>query len=222
MARTLVMLRHGQTEYNATQRMQGQLDTHLSAVGVRQARAAALGLKHLGIVKVVSSDLVRAKDTADVIAATLDLEASTDPRLRETHLGEWQGLTRGEVDTRYVGARAAWRHKPEWAPPQGESRVEVARRARPVIDDLMADFSDWEDNAVLVVSHSGTIAALTAHLLGLEVGQYPLLSGLKNTNYVQLTARPEFNSEDPAVDFTPETADRAQWYLDAWNQGLGV
>ncbi|WP_026196161.1 histidine phosphatase family protein [Corynebacterium lubricantis] len=219
MGRQLVMLRHGQTDYNANHRMQGQLDTQLSSVGIEQARSAAKYVGNLNIVKIVSSDLTRAKDTADIIANTLGLDVTIDARLRETDLGHWQGRTHEEVDSEYVGARAAWRHNPGWAPPGGESRLEVARRARPAIDELMASFPDWEGQAVLIVAHGGTISALTSNLLGLAPTQYPLLSGLKNTNTSQLTARPRFTEGTMNGDFTAENHVDAQWYLDAWNQG---
>jgi len=79
----------------------------------------------------------------------------------------------------------------------------------------------WDDGAVLIVAHGGAISALTCHLLGLDHGQYGILSGLKNTHWSQLTARPDFNPETPvnSLEFTPETVARAQWYFDGWNMG---
>ena len=126
MTRRLLLIRHGQTTYNATGRMQGHLDTELSEVGYAQARAAAELLEDKEITAIVASDLIRARDTADVIGRQLGIEVGVDKRLRETHLGDWQGMTSAEVDEQYPGARALWRHDPTWAPPQGESRVDVA------------------------------------------------------------------------------------------------
>ncbi|HIX79504.1 MAG TPA: histidine phosphatase family protein, partial [Candidatus Corynebacterium faecipullorum] len=197
MTRRLLLMRHGQTTYNATGRMQGHLDTELSGVGYSQARAAADLLEGKGITAIVSSDLIRARETAEIIARGLGLEVAVDKRLRETHLGEWQGMTSAEVDEQFPGARALWRHDPTWAPPQGESRVDVANRARPVIDELMQKHPQWDEGAVLVVAHGGAISALTCHLLGLEHHQYGILSGLKNTHWSQLTARPEFDAARP-------------------------
>ena len=221
MSRRLILIRHGQTTYNASGRMQGHLDTELSDVGYEQARAAARLLRDQGVVKIVASDLQRARETARVVAESLGLDFSTDPRLRETNLGQWQGKSSAEVDAEFPGARAIWRHDPTWAPPEGESRVDVARRARPVIDELMQEFSGWDDGAVLIVAHGGAISALTCHLLGLDHGQYGILSGLKNTHWSQLTARPDFNPETPvtSLEFTPETVASAQWYFDGWNMG---
>ncbi|MDO5668684.1 MAG: histidine phosphatase family protein [Corynebacterium sp.] len=228
MTRRLILIRHGQTDYNATRRMQGQLDTHLSDLGREQAARAGQALIDEPITRIISSDLARAFDTATIIAQSLGVEVERDERLRETHLGQWQSRTSAEVDEELPGARAAWRHDATWAPPGGESRVEVAGRARPVIDELMQDYEDWDGHTVLIVAHGGTISAVTSSLLGLEVGMYPMLSGLKNTRRSQLTARPRFRpgSRDALDDiahgaptFTPETIADAQWYLDGWNMG---
>lgn len=239
MTRRLILIRHGQTDYNATRRMQGQLDTHLSDLGREQAATAGRALLDEPITRIISSDLTRALDTATIIASQLGVEVETDERLRETHLGEWQSRTSAEVDEQLPGARAAWRHDATWAPPGGESRVEVAARARPVIDELMRDFDEWDGHAVLIVAHGGTISAVTSSLLGLEVDMYPLLSGLKNTRRSELTARPRYQpgSRDALDDvshgvesgngatrvgapsFSPRTVDDAQWYLDGWNMG---
>ena len=95
------MLRHGQTEYNATRRMQGHLNTKLSPVGFEQAAAAADFLTNKNIIKIVSSDLDRAFDTATVIGQRLNLPVEKDERLRETHLGLWQARSHDEVDQLY-------------------------------------------------------------------------------------------------------------------------
>ena len=102
MTRKLIMLRHGQTEYNASGRMQGQMDTKLSDVGIRQAEAVARYMKGVNIGYVVSSDLSRAAETARIVASSRGLPVHLDPRLRETNLGDWAnparmwtGTTRG-------------------------------------------------------------------------------------------------------------------------------
>ena len=227
MTRRLIMLRHGQTEYNATRRMQGHLNTKLSPVGFEQAAAAAEFLTHKNIVKIVSSDLDRAFDTATVIGQRLNLPVEKDERLRETHLGLWQARSHEEVDQLYPGMRALWRHDATWAPPGGESRVEVARRARPVVTELMKSLTDWDSATVLLVAHGGIISALTSNLLELQVQQYPLFSGLGNTCGSQLTARPRWSAVDGQKQstppmFSPATVADAQWYLDGWNIGVSA
>ena len=140
--RRLILLRHGQTDYNVAGRMQGHLDSVLTAVGHEQAAAAAPVLAALGPDRVVSSDLQRAVDTAEVVGTACGLAVKFDARLRETHLGEWQGCTVPEIDADYPGAIAAWRSDPTWAPPGGESRVDVVARSRPVVDELDAEFAE--------------------------------------------------------------------------------
>ena len=114
MTRRLILSRHGQTDYNAPRRMQGQLDTHLSDLGREQAARAGQALIDEPITRIISSDLSRAFDTATIIAGQLGLDVEKDERLRETHLGEWQSRTSVEVDEELPGARAAWRHDATW------------------------------------------------------------------------------------------------------------
>jgi 2,3-bisphosphoglycerate-dependent phosphoglycerate mutase/probable phosphoglycerate mutase len=201
----LVLLRHGQTEWNADSRMQGQLDTELTELGCTQAKAAALALADLPILAIVSSDLRRAFDTATALGDVTGVPIRTDVRLRETHLGEWQGLVHSEVDERYPGARQAWRGDASYAPPGGESRVDVARRAVQVVHDLLDTEFDADGSVAVLVAHGGLIAALTAALLDLPVERWPILGGLANTSWVQL-------SHDAQVG----------WRLDVWNSSARV
>jgi len=214
--RRLVMLRHGQTEWNAGSRMQGQLDTHLSELGRQQAAAAAevLGKRHP--LEIVSSDLSRAYDTAVVLAERTASPLVVDERLRETHLGDWQGLTHSEVDAAAPGARIAWRNEATWAPHGGESRVDVARRSLPLIAELVHSQRDWGDDEperpVVLVAHGGLIAALTARLLQLPVDRWPALGGMGNASWVQLSG----HSADGAA------MHEIQWRLDVWNASAQV
>ena len=224
MGRRLILIRHGQTVYNATGRMQGHLDTALSNEGEKQAEAAGRLLKNQGITRILASDLSRARVTAELVGKQLGVDVEVDARLRETHLGKWQGMTSAEVDEQFPGARAIWRHDPTWAPPGGESRVEVAERARPAIDDLMREYSDWDGHTVLVVAHGGAISALTCNLIALNSQQYQMLSGLKNTHWAQLTARPSFDPQRPnaPVRFNSDNVENANWDFDGWNMGAHV
>ena len=130
--RRLVMLRHGQTDFNLGSRMQGQLDTELSELGRAQAVAASEALAKRQPLLIVSSDLRRAYDTAVALGEHTGLRVQVDDRLRETHLGDWQGMTHAEIDTKAPGARLAWREDATWAPHGGESRVDVAARSMPL------------------------------------------------------------------------------------------
>jgi glucosyl-3-phosphoglycerate phosphatase len=188
--RMVVLLRHGQTDYNVAGRMQGHLDSVLTTVGHEQAAAAAPVLAALGPDRVVSSDLQRAVDTAEVVGTACGLAVKFDARLRETHLGEWQGCTVPEIDLDYPGAIATWRSDPTWAPPGGESRVDVVARSRPVVDELDAEFGDsGGSSTVLLVAHGGLIAGLVTGLMELPTEVWPSFGGLGNCRWAVLARR---------------------------------
>lgn len=210
--RRLVLLRHGQTEWNAGSRMQGQLDTDLTDLGRDQAAAAAEVLAKRQPVAIVSSDLRRALDTATALGERSGVPVRVDQRLRETHLGDWQGLTHIEVDDQAPGARLAWRDDARWAPHGGESRVDVAARSVPLVEELLAAESDWGvdgfDRPVVLVAHGGLIAALTGALLDLPVDNWPVLGGMGNASWAQLSGH--------------IVNDAVKWRLDVWNASAQV
>ncbi|WP_163800354.1 glucosyl-3-phosphoglycerate phosphatase [Mycolicibacterium sediminis] len=214
--RRLVLLRHGQTEYNAGSRMQGQLDTDLSDLGREQASAAAEVLAKRHPLLIVSSDLRRALDTATALGDRAGVPVLTDTRLRETHLGDWQGLTHHDVDAIAPGARLAWRDDARWAPHGGESRVDVAERSLPLVAELVEQQQDWgvddADRPVVLVAHGGLIAALTGAILGLPVDNWPILGGMGNASWVQLAGHSE--ADAPFGD--------VRWRLDVWNASAQV
>ncbi len=214
--RRLVLLRHGQTEYNAGSRMQGQLDTELTDLGREQAAAAAEVLAKRQPLAIVSSDLRRALDTALALGERAGHPVQVDTRLRETHLGDWQGMTHLEVDAAAPGARLAWREDARWAPHGGESRVDVAARSLPLVAELVDGHPDWgrhdPDRPVVLVTHGGLIAALTAALLDLPVDNWPVLGGMGNASWVQLSGH---SSPDAAPG-------EVRWRLDVWNASAQV
>ena len=214
--RRLVMLRHGQSEWNAGNRMQGQLDAELSELGRDQAVAVAEVLAKRHPLLIVSSDLRRAYDTAVELTERTGSPLVVDGRLRETHLGDWQGMTHGEVDAAAPGARVAWRNDATWAPHGGESRVDVARRSLPLIAELVDSQPDWgadeSDRPVVLVAHGGLIAALTARLLGLPVDNWPVLGGMGNASWAQLSGH---SARDAPLD-------EIRWRLDVWNASAQV
>lgn len=200
--RRLILLRHGETGYNATNRMQGQLDTQLNARGSEQAAAVATVLAERKPGLIVSSDLSRAADTAGVLADRLGLAVRHDERLRETRLGQWQGLTHTEVQQRWPGGLQSWRTDPEWCPPGGETRVQVAERGLAVIREL--DEGAGSDRPVVLVAHGGLIIAVTAALLELPVARWLVLGGLGNTRWAELSTG----------------GHRPGWRMETWNAGV--
>lgn len=188
--RRIVLLRHGQTEFNLDGRMQGHLDTKLTEDGQAQAAVAAPVLADIALDRIVSSDLSRAHETALAVAAVVGLPVTTDVRLRETNLGDWQGSTTREIEEASPGAIAAWRADPRWTPPGGESRVDVVARSMPLVEELDAEFSaDSRARSVLLVAHGGMIAGLTCGLLGLPEASWPVIGGMGNAKWAVVARR---------------------------------
>lgn len=177
----LYVMRHGETDWNASLRMQGHQDIPLNAAGVAQARAVAPSVARLHPDVVVSSDLQRTLVTAHIIASATGQPVISDDRLRETLLGEWEGLDRDEIETQYPGEWERWRQRgARMAPPGGESRVEVAQRALTVVDELDAA----GHRSALLVTHGGLIVGLTGRLLGLPEDHWGTLIGVANCHGV--------------------------------------
>jgi broad specificity phosphatase PhoE len=203
--RRLVLLRHGQTDYNVAGRMQGHLDSLLTESGLAQAAHVAPEIARLTPDRIISSDLRRAADTADVVGVACGQPVKLDPRLRETHLGEWQGRSVAEIEQAWPGAIAAWRSDPGWAPPGGESRLEVVRRSRPVVDELDEEYARDSQSTVVLVAHGGLIAGLVSGLLALPTSAWPSIGGVGNCRWAVLARRD----------------DHPRWRLAGYNVGIG-
>ncbi len=204
--RRLVLLRHGQTDYNVAGRMQGHFDSVLTRTGVEQAAVVAPEIAALVPDRLISSDLRRAVDTADVVGTACGRPVKLDARLRETHLGEWQGRTVDEIEDAWPGAIATWRSDPGWAPPGGESRIEVVRRSMPVVEELDEEFgSGVPDTTVVLVAHGGLIAGLVCGLLALPAASWPAIGGMGNCRWASVARRD----------------DHPRWRLAGYNVGAG-
>ncbi len=178
--------RHGRTDWNVAGRFQGQLDPPLDAVGREQvARAAAAlsaGLPRAGTV-VVTSDLVRAVDTAVALAELLGVPVVQDPRLREHGMGSWEGLTRDEVAARFPDQYAAWRAGQPVIDRGGEDPLAVQARALAAVADLP------QASTAVVVTHGGTAGRLMEGLLRLEEHHRRLLGPLGNCAWSELAVQ---------------------------------
>jgi len=158
MPTTLLLLRHGQSTWNAEGRWQGWSDPPLSALGESQAEEAAGRLADLGATAVVTSDLVRARTTGRILADALGLgPPREEPDLREYDVGDWEGLTRPEIETGWPDQLAAWREGRLLATPGGETRSAFLERVMAALR-RMAAAADLGEVAV-VVTHGGVIRA---------------------------------------------------------------
>jgi probable phosphoglycerate mutase len=149
----ILMARHGQSEWNALGRWQGQADPPLSSLGRKQAMLAS---ERIGAVDaVIASDLERAAETAFIIAEAIGVgPVITEPRLRERDVGEWSGLTRAEIEEQWPGYLADRRR-----PPGYEDDASLLRRTR---EALAAAHETFGDGEVLIVAHGGLMYVLEA------------------------------------------------------------
>ena len=147
---TILLARHGETDWNVERRVQGHTDRPLNETGRAQALALADRLAGEPIDAVYSSDLVRAHETARIVADRLGLPVTALPDLREKHFGSWEGLTDREVLDRFPEARTG-----HWG--DAETTEEVSRR---VLDALRRIAEAHPAGRVLVVSHGGPLRAV--------------------------------------------------------------
>jgi len=162
----LILVRHGQTAWNAQARYQGQADVPLDNVGQGQAKALGRRFTDEAIDVVYASDLQRARMTAQSIGASHDLPVLADPRLREMDFGAWDGLTYEQIQARDAEALAAWQSDPlRISPPGGETLAQVAARAGSVLDDVVRIH---QKQTVLLVSHGGLLRLLLSLAMGLD------------------------------------------------------
>lgn len=158
----LMLMRHGQTAWNANGRWQGHAPTPLNDVGRQQAQSAAIYLQNASITHIYSSDLLRAQETAQIVASTLNLNVFLEPRLRENDLGAWQGLTRQEIQAWDGENFRKVQNDPFNTPrPGGESWGQMAERACQAIQEIA---QKHPNTSILAVTHGGTIRSIIEHL----------------------------------------------------------
>lgn len=177
------LVRHGATEWNAAKRAQGQADIPLTSPGLRQAQTAASRLVAFPLDGVYSSDLIRAADTARVIAEPHGREVVLDPDLREIDQGEWEGLHISEIAERWPELWGPARHYR--ARPGGEAPADVRRRALRAVVRMT---QSHPHGRVAAVSHGGTIRWISAEVLGYDDEQSARIRGLGNGGIVSFRA----------------------------------
>ncbi|GAA2528748.1 histidine phosphatase family protein [Pilimelia columellifera] len=186
-ASRLVIWRHGNTDWNRERRVQGHSDIPLNPLGLRQAATAAPMLAALRPAAVVSSDLARARQTADALAERAGLAVTTDPRLRERHFGRWQGRTMPEVIDAHPHEHARWVAGDPDPGCEIEPRDRLLARGRTAFAaaaDLVSDGA-----VVVVVTHGGTAKHGVGGLLGWPDELVPTLGGLGNCRWTVLERR---------------------------------
>lgn len=174
------LVRHGESQFNAEGRIQGQLDVELSAAGRRQSLAVAAALADKRIEAVFTSPLKRAAETAQPIAEALGLALQSDDRLREIHAGIFQGLLWREIESAHPVAAAQWlKQEPDFVVPGGESRRALMTRGTCALTYIRT----LPYSAVAVVSHGGLLSAALKGLLAIPVERAPF--SLRNASITQ-------------------------------------
>lgn len=184
----VVLWRHGQTEWNAAGRFQGQTDIGLDATGRAQAARAAPMLARLEPSLIVSSDLSRAHDTALALADVTGIPVRVDPDLRETNGGSFQGLTGPEIEASFPADWASWasgdpHHR---NPGGGESRADVAAR---MLAAVIRAADEAEGGLAVLATHGGAARLAVAQLIGLPLDRVGSLGVISNTAWTILERR---------------------------------
>ncbi len=194
----IVVVRHGRTAYNHEDRWQGQLDVSLDEVGLRQAEVMAPAVGSYDPVAIVSSDLSRARLTAEAIARTTGLPVAEDKRLREINAGQWQGLTGSEVRSRFPAETERIRRGEDI--PRGGDGETWAMLGERVAAALSSFAESLPAGAVgVAVTHGAATRAGLGVLLGLPYEHWRVLGSLHNCSWAVVSREP------------------AGWRLDGWN-----
>ena len=194
----IFLLRHGEVVEAETRRFIGHLDVPLSPRGERQCLAQAERLRTIALAAVFSSDLARARRSAEIIAAPHGLAPIVMPALREMSMGRWEGLTAAEIRHREPSAFNEWMTRLGDFPfPEGESVRDLLARAWPAFASVV---HDHPGRAIAVVAHGGTNRTLLCNALGVplsrllgfgqDYGALSLLEGPRPWQLRQLNERP--------------------------------
>lgn len=201
MSRRIVLLRHGQTSWNADGRYQGQADVELTEAGHQQAKAAAEVLaRSYDVSRIVASDLLRARATAGHLADATGVEVTYDPRFREIHVGDASGLTRPEIVARFGEVPTSWE------PVGGESWAAVRTRFVAGLEEVATTLE--ADRTTVVVAHGGAIRHGLLGFLGWDEEVMATLAPMENCSWTELV-------EGGRRGFTGAAA---AWRLAAYNR----
>lgn len=164
----IYLMRHGETDWNVVRRMQGKSDIPLNECGLAQARSAAAGMKDLPIDRILSSPLIRARQTAQAVAEGRGLEVDVDERLIEMGFGDLEGLSVRE----HPGCRIIFTDPEHYVPVgDGETYAVLDERCRQIMEELIPSL-EGQYHDVLMVSHGATIKGIVRRLKGRSIAQF--------------------------------------------------
>ena len=212
-ATRIIAIRHGETDWNVAMRIQGQLDIALNEVGRRQARRLAGALADARLDAIYSSDLIRARATAQAVAGRAGLEVHTDSGLRERGFGVFEGLTFPEIEQRFPDQARRWRQREAgFGPAGGETLAVFFAR---VVASVAALAAQHRGEHIAIVAHGGVLDALYRAATRMPLDA-PRTWQLGNASINRLLASDtglsivgwadNFHLEDPALDEAGEMA----------------
>lgn len=187
----LIIVRHGETAWNAVRRLQGHIDTPLNDEGRRQAQAVARSLAASGASRVVSSDLMRARDTAMPIAQVLGLPLQIEPLLRERAFGAFEGLAYDEIESHFPQAFVQWQARELHARyPAGERAAETLAELAERVGSVLEGLVGAPGEKVIVVSHGGFLDCAYRLATGMAM-QAPRNFDVKNASINRFGWKPD-------------------------------
>lgn len=178
MQTELLLVRHGETVWNAENRFQGHQDSALTPLGIAQAEAAAAYLRPLAPTALYASDLPRTLQTAQPIAVATSLTVFPEPALRERNLGIFEGLTPAELEMHHASDYACYvSREPEYVIPSGESLQQLSQRGMEIAERLARRHPG---ERVVIVSHGALLTTLVREIMGIALhlpSQFSLANG---------------------------------------------
>ncbi|MCJ7822803.1 MAG: histidine phosphatase family protein [Armatimonadetes bacterium] len=185
---TLILVRHGETEWNTERRVQGQVDSQLTARGRAQARQAAERLAETDVRAIDSSDSGRARETAELIAAPHGLVIAIHAGLRERSYGILEGKTVEEAAREDTGWLEAWRaDRLRLAPPEGETQPELSQRVMSALREIVTAHPGEQ---VVVSTHGGPVKSAVFDILQIPVSSWDR-TWIANGSITVLVGTPE-------------------------------
>lgn len=160
----IYLIRHGQTDWNTAGKIQGSTDIPLNETGRLQARMLAEGMKARPVVRIFSSTLGRAMETAGTVGRMQQVEVEPVEGLEEVGFGKWEGMTWADIQVRYPEEYRRWCLNPvEVSPPGGELQVEIRRRCKTAVDTILEKTNGIKGD-IAIVSHGATLAYMIEYL----------------------------------------------------------
>ncbi|MEJ2264273.1 MAG: histidine phosphatase family protein [Anaerolineales bacterium] len=162
----LVLIRHGETDWNVEGRYQGQADPPLNARGMAQAERLAEELEQTGLEVLYTSPLLRARQTAEIVCEDLGIPLQVEPRLMEIHQGDWQTRLRREIEELYPEVFRRWEMEPwQVTPPKGEHLMQVQKRVNAAVDEIVTRHTS---QTIGIVAHRIPIALIKVRYQGMD------------------------------------------------------